>query len=190
VPKKAQAALELSLRKLLRLRPNADRSLRMLSSFEDDRTVALACATLLEQALEDAVCGRFRRDDQALCKQKLFEGEGEGNAIAGTLYAKIWLAYSLDAFGPNTKREMLSIGRIRNVFAHSPRMISFSQNDISDLCRDYLLQHYHWMKLFEGEKPEEPRQIYIAAVKRYIPLLEACWNTEDENWWWVREQLS
>ena len=99
----------------------------MLQDVHDasDRTAAIILAAWVEQGLEQAIIGRFARNDNDTIKR--MQDHGSLNSF----YAKNYLGYALGLYNQNTLRNLESIRKIRNAFAHSAIQIDFSIEEIT-----------------------------------------------------------
>ncbi len=66
-------------------------------------------------------------------------------------------------YGENGRRELHSLRKIRNEFAHSPTPLSFEEQSISDKCRA-LRYSYH-------EKEREPRVHFCSSATCFLGIL-------------------
>src|SRR5579859_4992858 len=86
---------------------------------ETDRGCALMAAAYLDDQLSELLLSRFV-DDTKL-KSELF---GASQAL-GSFSSRIDFAYALGMIGPTARKELHIIRKIRNLFGHEPRPISF-----------------------------------------------------------------
>jgi hypothetical protein len=86
---------------------------------------------MIERALRIAILSRFiplQTDEE----NRLFEFDQKG-PIAD-LAMRIRIARALGLFGANTLQDLEKIRHIRNLFAHSPDIITFAEKDITEAC--------------------------------------------------------
>jgi DNA-binding MltR family transcriptional regulator len=96
-----------------------------------DYPVAIVGSSMIERALRIAILSRFI-PLQADEENKLFEFDQKG-PIAD-LAMRIRIARALGLFGTNTFQDLEKIRHIRNLFAHSPDIITFAEKDITEAC--------------------------------------------------------
>src|SRR3989442_14479274 len=77
----------------------------------DDRTMAIMCAALLEDALEQLLRAQLR---QSKVSDRLFVSEQP----LGSFAAKISIAFATGMIGDMTHEDLVRIKDIRNIFAH------------------------------------------------------------------------
>ncbi len=119
-------------------------------SAESDRGCVLFAAAYLEEALKDLLCC-------SLVKNKHIENDlFDGTAPLATFSAKIKFAYYLGKISAVSRRDLDTIRAIRNNFAHSPKVISFTEQSIADRCKN-LEFSYH-------DADATPRERFTAAV--------------------------
>jgi hypothetical protein len=82
-----------------------------------DRSAALICGVILDQALQEAISTHFVPLG-TVEKTKLFDGDHEREAILGSYYSRIYVGYALRIFGARTLQDLNTIRSIRNAFAH------------------------------------------------------------------------
>ncbi len=109
---------------------------------ETDRGCALMAAAYLEDQLAELLTFYFTDDGKVV--KELFEPAGP----LGTLSSRIDIAYALGLIGPNARRELHLIRKVRNDFGHEPRPISFDHAPIASRCREL---HQH--QLLPGGSP-------------------------------------
>ena len=98
------------------------------NSVNRDRTVAIICTAYIEKHLADHLVQFFPGLD-VKSRKKLFEHPG----ILSTLVAKIDIAQALGAADSVGAKNMKTIARIRNIFAHNLRVASFDVPQIAPL---------------------------------------------------------
>jgi hypothetical protein len=99
----------------------------------NDRAAIIVGAALVEDALEQCIASRLRDPANKEERRYLFGEEG----CFGTFALKICGAYFLRLIGPETKRDLDLVRRIRNKAAHEMTPISFEGTPaIASLCRE------------------------------------------------------
>src|SRR5262249_6706493 len=96
---------------------------------DSDRAVAVVGATFLDEALRRYVCARF-----VVLSAKESDALFEPDMPLGSFSAKIKIAHALGLIGTQTRRDLDQIRGVRNVFAHSQRMLTFDTQEISAAC--------------------------------------------------------
>ncbi|MDD2734074.1 MAG: MltR family transcriptional regulator [Desulfuromonadaceae bacterium] len=126
---------------------------------ESDRGCALFAAAYLDTALEALLKASFVEGRKA-------EGElFEGTAPLSSFSAKIKLAYFLGIISDQCRRDLDTIRKIRNDFAHDATIISFETRSIADRC------HNLGFSCHEPEGP--PRGHFTAAASGILGKLHA-----------------
>lgn len=95
-----------------------------------DRSSALVLANIVENRLTEAL-KLIMRDDKPLVDE-LFNPSGP----LGAYGTKIRLAYMLRMLAPETYKDLMIIGRIRNKFAHDLSVTSFDNQQIHDWIKN------------------------------------------------------
>lgn len=125
---------------------------------ENDRAAIITAASLIEYVLGEVIKLRLDRASEGGDEKRLLEDEG---GIAATFSNRIALAYYLRIIGPQVRRDLDLIRRIRNEAAHDMNQVSFANAAIASRCRE----------LRVGEGLDDPRLQYVAACKYYIANL-------------------
>jgi hypothetical protein len=100
---------------------------------ESARSAITVAASLIEYALERAISTRLRKPQTEAEAQELFSENG----IFCTFSQKILAAYFLKLIGPEARRELDLIRKIRNQAAHDMNLISFDQTpEIAARCKE------------------------------------------------------
>jgi len=73
-------------------------------------------------------------------------------------------AYVLGVIGPETRRDLTRIRKIRNVFAHAKRRLDFDIKEIVELCDFAICKSDVW-KTAVGAATLAPREIFVEAVQ-------------------------
>ncbi len=95
----------------------------------EDRVAAIIETTSVEDALEDAILHKMVGLNNTEYSE-LFVGD----MPLGNYGAKIKLGYALGIFGRRTRKDLDTIRWIRNAFAHSGKLLSFSTKEVADSC--------------------------------------------------------
>jgi hypothetical protein len=138
-----------------------------------DRSAALIAGSILDQALQEAISTNFVPLEKAE-NVKLFDGDYEREAILGSYYSRIYVAYALKVFGQKTLRDLNTIRTIRNAFAHFHGHLSFNTAEIATLCDFEVLEDFgdeNWMHL-ENRIPTAPREKFLAAIYLFALYLQ------------------
>lgn len=99
-----------------------------------DRATILVATSLVEYALEQAIASRLRKPVDDNEKAKLFSSR---DGMLGSLFEKIWAAYFLKIIGPEARRNLDIIRRVRNYAAHNPNKADFKRtSEIASRCRE------------------------------------------------------
>jgi len=128
---------------------------------ETDRSVAIVGASVIDESLQSAIASILRpvADDKDML-ERLYGMQG----IFASFEAKTLVAYSLRVIGPNSRRDLTLITKIRNQFAHDMNPLSFEDNHIKDRCR---LLSVPQNSMAQGE----PRREYLVSVQYYSAAL-------------------
>ncbi|MDR3423946.1 MAG: hypothetical protein P4M13_02550, partial [Alphaproteobacteria bacterium] len=122
---------KLTLRDLTRQIPTLDDLLeieREINSFSD-QNAAIVLASVVDRYLELAIVEKLERNDDETRAQLT----ATGGALDG-FFAKINLGYAMGLFNVKRRNDLESIRRIRNCFAHSPKVITFDTPQINKEC--------------------------------------------------------
>jgi DNA-binding MltR family transcriptional regulator len=122
---------------------------------ETDRGCALMAAAYLDSQLEDLLISHFV-DDPAAVEELL----GQSKPL-GSFSSRIDMAYALGLIGLKARRDLHLIRKIRNLFGHDHKPLSFDEPKIASRCRE--LNYV----VLEGE----PRQNFIRAVMGVLAIL-------------------
>lgn len=153
--------VEQALRRHLHSRPGRTIGAGALSPDADDRTIAIVAATVLTHSLEDCILGHLIHDPEL--RKRLFTGDHEREGLIGNLLAQAWLGYGMNLFGAQTRDDINTIRRVRNVFAHSADLLFFSSPAIDAACQFSLVERSIWGGLL-GPKPITPKMRYIVTA--------------------------
>ena len=97
---------------------------------ESDRGAAILAAARFEDWLKSCVIECFVELDKDL-RDDLFD-----NGPLSTFSAKINLAFALGLYSKNVLKDLHTVKKIRNEFAHSAEPVKFDNQSISDMCRN------------------------------------------------------
>jgi hypothetical protein len=140
-----------------RYEPNdIDRIFRELDS-ETDRAAILIAGSLVEFALELAVCCRLQAPTTAREKEALANEDG----MLGTFSRKIWTAYFLKVIGPEARRELDLIRQIRNRAAHDMNPVTFKTDEIAARCREL---RFGADAMADGTTPNDERRRFLVIA--------------------------
>jgi DNA-binding MltR family transcriptional regulator len=118
-----------SLRDLIR-KPVRRKALEKFldSSAQDEpenlRAAVITWAAFIDVGMERLLRSRIRRNLNSDDENALFGSTGSLSGFA----AKVRMAYALGIIGPMTKKDLLTINDIRNLFAHAPHNITMSNH--------------------------------------------------------------
>ena len=98
-----------------------------------DRTAAIVIASLVETRVTNTLQAGLHHDDEIV--ERLFRTSGP----LGSFSAKIDLARLMGAISEDAYNDLVILKNIRNIFAHQFKPASFSEQRISDLCRNFCL---------------------------------------------------
>ena len=114
------------------VRESLERAYDYLSALaeESDRAAAILAAANFEDRLRDAIMTSFvalnRRDEK-----EMFKPYGP----LSTFKAKVDIAFALGLYDRKTKKNLHTVGEIRNKFAHSPEPMGFDHEKVAAKCR-------------------------------------------------------
>ena len=97
---------------------------------ESDRAAAILAAAYFEDRLRAAIMTRFvalNRRDEA----EIFKPYGP----LSTFKAKVDIAFALGLYDRKTRKDLHTVGEIRNKFAHSPEPMEFDHEKVAAKCR-------------------------------------------------------
>lgn len=130
---------------------------------ETDRGCALMACAYLEDRLGEAF-KKYLVDDEKIKNEIL----GNSGPI-GSFSAKVKLAYLLGKIPKEVFRDLDTIRKIRNQFAHNPQQIDFNTQQIKDICLNICS--------IELDGIESYRNRYTRTVCAVLASLE----------WWIAE---
>jgi len=136
----ARSKVNASLQQLLSKKPTSLTAMGTLDRFEkelptttDHRAMVLVSTAIVEQLLEEAILVHCTKPFAKELRGKLFGGDAEGAAISG-FYGKIILGRALGIYGKAFQEDLDRLRRIRNVFAHAAKPLSFNSRGLKDAC--------------------------------------------------------
>ena len=124
---------------------------------ETDRGCAIAAVSYIDHELAEAIKARLIDSEETL--RTVFQGQGGLSAFS----ARIDVGYLLGLYGENGRRELHSLRKVRNEFAHSPLSLSFKEQSISDRCKA--------LKYSQHEYKREPRVHFCSSATCILALL-------------------
>lgn len=98
---------------------------------ESDRSVAILASSFLENCLEQCISEKLADHE---IKDKMFSGYGSFS----TFSAKVDISLLLGLITKPIHRDLNTIRKIRNIFAHKPKPITFEDGQISDLASNLI----------------------------------------------------
>jgi hypothetical protein len=131
---------------------------------ESDRGAALVGLAYLEELLARLI--RAKMLDDGITK-KLFEYPSALN----TAHARLDLAHALGWIGPETYKDLDTVRKIRNKFAHAHQARNFQDKDIAQLCGNLLTPHACRIGL-KPARVKKPRDQFLFAVMMLVLRLE------------------
>ncbi len=97
---------------------------------EDDRRVILISFTFLEDSIKILLKQQFGLIGSEK-EHRLFEREGTGDAVLGSLYSRGLMAETLDIISAACHADLKSINLIRNTFAHTGHYLKFDNPSLA-----------------------------------------------------------
>lgn len=134
---------------------------------ESDRAVAILAVSYLENALEKNLLNRLVSHNRV---ENLFRGYGP----LATFSAKINVAYAVGLIPEHITKDLHTLRKIRNRFAHETTSLNFGSQAISDLCG--CLSYVEGLPRTDGtfgRKPNGPREIFMLTVFWSVSHLES-----------------
>ena len=136
------------------------------------RAAVIVGSALLEDALRWCLCGYliprgYRIALPAEDQNAVFDNE---TAPLNTFHTKIVMGYSLGIYGKITRDDLYRIKRVRNVFAHSFRPITFDTSAVAKECLG--LRYLHMLIAKKSREPlqnaNDPRYMFIHTARMMI----------------------
>ncbi|WP_433752291.1 hypothetical protein [Paenibacillus amylolyticus] len=119
-------------------------------SKESDRGCVLLAASYLDNCLKDLLEANCIDDKDG------FNDLCNGTSPLASFSGKIELCYLLGLISPDAKRYLHLIRKIRNDFAHSMEIISFSTERVANRCRNLRMEAF-------PKDMDSPRDIFMTA---------------------------
>jgi hypothetical protein len=94
-----------------------------------DRGAAIIAASMLERCIEAAIISNLPRRDK-----KMLDKMSEHDGALSSFYSKVHLGYAMGLYSDKILSELESIRKIRNVFAHSAKNVTFETAPIAHQC--------------------------------------------------------
>jgi hypothetical protein len=136
------------------------------------RAAVIVGTVLLEDALRWCLCGYLipRGYRIALPREEqnsVFDNEA---APLNTFHQKIVMGYSLGIYGKITRDDLYRIKKVRNVFAHSFRPLTFDTKEVVKECIElrYLSILIARKSRKPVQKPTDPRDTFIQTARTMI----------------------
>ena len=147
-----------SLRRLSRQEPTNEELTETLQSIVDlpDRMAAIIMASLVESDLEKLIIMNLPIKDKDMVAA-LTERDG----ALSTFFAKIDLSYALALVSSASRNNLHCIRRIRNAFAHAPRPIAFTTEEVSQECSK--LRSIKTGRTLSTKRPERIKFILVCS---------------------------
>jgi hypothetical protein len=119
---------------------------------------------------------RLLRDSKRV--KKLFDPDGP----IGTYDAKVLLGYLIGIYVDETRKNLEAIGKIRNRFAHRPRIAKFDDRDLDPFFKEITLpgrllgdpstDYHHLVGTLTPLKPDAPkRQRFLTTIQMLLAYL-------------------
>ena len=125
---------------------------------ETDRGCALMVASFLDHKLGKLLEAMFVDDSNVV--NEMFSHSGP----LGTFSSRIDTAYALGLIGPNTRRDINLIRKIRNEFGHSHQTLTFNDDRIRSRCKEL----FHFNNI---ETTDEPRKMFVKTTMSILALI-------------------
>lgn len=127
---------------------------------ETDRGCALMVASFLDHKLGKLLEAMFVDDSKVV--SELFSHSG----TLGTFSSRIDTAYALGLIGPNTRRDINLIRKIRNEFGHSHYTLKFTDDRIRSRCKEL----FHFNNI---ESTDDPRKMFVKTAISILALINS-----------------
>ena len=98
---------------------------------ESDRAAAILAAAYFEDRLRDAIMTRFVALNCRDEIDEIFKAYGPLSSFK----AKVDIAFALGLYDRKIRKDLHTVRRIRNKFAHSSEPMEFNHNQVADECR-------------------------------------------------------
>jgi len=139
----------------------------------EDRGVVLMATAHVEQLLEDQILCKITDEFvEGEWHDRLFGGEQRGS-IDG-FSGKIIIAFALGLITERVREDLQTLRRLRNVFAHSPKQIDFSDPEVSTVCQFYCVDYVDEKR--DDNRNWSPRQKF--AFLLFYLFVQLSWDEE------------
>lgn len=105
---------------------------------QPDRGAAIITVSFVEEHLRYAIDRKFV-ELSPRTSSRIFEGSGP----LSTFYSRVLIGYALGLYDKTAKEELITLGQIRNHFAHTIKEIDFEAEAISKLCKQLRFPEIH-----------------------------------------------
>ena len=122
---------------------------------ENERAVAVVGAAWLDELLAELIATALRDDD---ISRRLLDPEAQGPI--STYASRVRVAYALELIGAQNMKDLLQVGRIRNLFAHKVHRRSFDNETVRKECQKLKTG----LKVADQRSRETPRGQYVSTV--------------------------
>lgn len=138
---------------------NQFNALNEIEQTTSDRATAIVGGAFLEADLRNAIEVRLLADDNIT--NKMFKPTGP----LGPFEAKANLGFLLKIYDKDVHSDLVTMGAIRNRFAHWPQPVKFDSRDIRKLCKELVIVDKEEYPKMPGEGlPDELRSLpHLAA---------------------------
>jgi DNA-binding MltR family transcriptional regulator len=126
---------------------------------ETDRGKCLTSASYFEYQLGHIIDKKLVGDNKI--KVKLFDFNGP----LGTFSARIDMAYYLGLIGKEAKRDLHTLRKMRNVFAHDYSAITFDDKPICNLCNEF---YYNYLDRQKNKNLEN----FLSAINGLFTIIK------------------
>lgn len=134
--------------------------LRVSLNPETDRGCALMVAAFLDHKLQELLTALLVNDPKVV--SALFGHSGP----LGNFSARIDASYALGLIGPNIRRDIHLIRKVRNEFGHSHHTLTFSDDRIRNRCNE--LFHFKYI-----EDTADPRKMFVKTAISILALINS-----------------
>ena len=122
---------------------------------ESERAAAVVGAAWLDELLTELIATAFRDDDVS---RRLLDPEAQGPIASYA--ARVRVAYALGLIGEENMKDLLHVGRIRNLFAHKVHRRSFDNETVRKECQKLTTG----LKVADQRSRETARGQYVSTV--------------------------
>ena len=110
-----------------------------------DRATAIVGGAFVEDHLTQALKSKMVNDEKLI--QEMFSP----SCALGDFGTKIHFGYLIGAYSKQAHKELNTVKRIRNNFAHQLQLNTFERNDIRDSCHNLILSQCKIVKAIRGD---------------------------------------